>query len=547
MRPPNQEGGAELSTATDRVTGPGIRPRSIPSWIWPLAAYFLICLFVQASTGAWNAPFTAYPDEPAHFVGAVMVRDYLASAPAAGPRAFAEDYYRRYPYFGVGIWPPLFYVVTALWFLIAGVGRLQALLVVAAATAGAAMLVDALVRKRAGLVAGFCAGLLFLSLPEVQRWMCAVVADDVVAFFFLAAAAWLIRYFELANFRNAVGFALCAACAILTKYTAWFLFLLPLAGLISLRRFELLRKSSFWLQVLVIAAVIGPWTIWTWKFIARVPGLPLGSLTGRVSGFFVGSFRLFPPLLAVAIVLGLVALAMRPGAWKADTAVLCLLFVGLVAYLSVAPPAGIEGRYLVPAAGALLVLSFAGWKAALEPLTRRGGAWAKVVPAFFVVLALPMAATHLRAYRRPPQYPIRSIVETIVANPAWNGKRILVAADLEGPIIAEFARQDRRPPGHWLRRPSKVLATSDWFGREYSSRFHLADELQAWLLQGQVEVIVWHRRSGAKLQPHEALLAQVLETHPPFLRKVASFDSAAWEIYEYVPPPPAAAPVTSGR
>ncbi|HEY1206368.1 MAG: glycosyltransferase family 39 protein [Bryobacteraceae bacterium] len=488
---------------------------------------------MQASTGAWNASFTSYPDEPAHFVGSVMVRDYLASLPAA-PRRFAENYYWHYPYFGVGIWPPLLYLITALWFLIAGVGRVQALLVVAAATAGTASVICSLVRKRAGLVAGFCAGLLFLSLPEVQRWLCAVVADNVVTFFCLAAAACLIRYFEAASFRSALGFALCAGCAILTKYSAWFLCVLPFAALVALRRFDLLRKRSLWTQPIAIGATVGPWAIWTAKFITRVPAWPLGSVPGRLGAFSLEAVRILPPVLAVAAAVGLLLLALRPGIWKADLAVLVFFVLGQIAFLSIAPPAGVETRYVLPVAGAVLVLAFAGWQAALEPLTRRGGAWAQAVPAFCLALTLPFAATHLRAYSRPPRYPIRNVVETIMANRAWDGKRILVASDLEGPIIAEFAIQDRPRPGHWLLRPSKVLASSNWYGSEYSSFFHSAEDLGAWLKEGHLAVIIWHQRHG-ELRPHEVFLGQVLAAHPPWLREVASFDSSAWEIYEYVP------------
>ena len=494
--------------------------------------YFAICVFVEASTGAWDAPFTSYPDEPAHMVGSVMMRDYLASLPAA-PRPFADSYYQHYPFFGVGIWPPMFYLVTAVWLLIAGVGRLQALLVVAAATAGAASVIGGLVRKRAGPAAGFSAGLLFLSLPEVQRWLCAVMADNVATFLCLAAAACLIRYFERATLGSALGFALCASCAILTKYTAWFLCVLPFAALVSLRRFDLLRKRSLWLQPAVIAAVVGPWTLWTLKFITRVPGLPLGSLVGRLVAFSLTAVRVLPPVLAVAAAGGVVVLVLKPGLWNVDVRVLVLFVLGQIAFLTIAPPAGVEGRYVLPVAAAVLVLSFAGWKAALEPLTRRGAAWA--FPSLCLALALPFAATHLRAYSRPPRYPVRTVVEAIAANQAWTGKRILVASDLEGPMIAEFALEDRRHPGHWLLRPSKTLASSNWYGMEYTGYFHSPEDLAAWLKEGHLAVIIWHRRDRGEMLPHEALLGQVLSTHPPWLREVDSFDSSAWEIWEYEP------------
>jgi hypothetical protein len=377
---PQEEGGEQLTPATNLGTGERAHRGRVPVWIWTFVAYLLICLVLQAATGAWRAPFTSYPDEPAHFVGGVMFHDYLTSGLKAAPKAFAENYYRHYPYFGVGIWPPLFYAIAAVWYLIVGVGRWQALLVVGVMTAGASSVVCALARKRAGLVAGLSAGLLFLSLPQVQRWTCAVMAENVVAFFCLAAAALSVRYFERTDLRSALGFGLCAACAILTKYTAWFLIVLPFAALVAMRRFDLLRRMSLWAQLLVIAALIGPWTIWTANLIARIPGSPIVSLTGRLSAFSVECFRLFPPVLAAVVVVGLAALALRPSAWRADVVVLAFLVLGQISFLSIAPPAGAEDRYLIGAAASLLVLSFAGWKAILDPVARHGGAWRKLFP-----------------------------------------------------------------------------------------------------------------------------------------------------------------------
>ncbi|MGP8248124.1 MAG: hypothetical protein ACLQVN_26875, partial [Bryobacteraceae bacterium] len=61
--------------------------------------YLAFCLLLDTSTGAWHTPFVAYPDEPAHFVGSVMVRDWLLSGRLLQPMAFARQYYGHYPYF----------------------------------------------------------------------------------------------------------------------------------------------------------------------------------------------------------------------------------------------------------------------------------------------------------------------------------------------------------------------------------------------------------------------------------------------------------------
>jgi hypothetical protein len=502
-------------------------------------AFLLLCLYVQGSTGAWVASFDSYPDEAGHFVGAVMVHDYLASGLSSNPSHFARQYYNHYPFFAIGYWPPLFYILTGLWFLAVGVGRFQALLVSAAAAAGMAWMLYGLVRKRAGAVAGFCAGILFLSLPEVQRWVCAVMVDEMVGFFCLAAAVLLLRYLDEPNFRNAIYCGLCCAFATLTKYSGAYVCVLPLAACICLRRFSLLRKPSFLAQYLVMVLLVGPWALWTAKLEAvglpRMPP-PIGRRVGR---YLMDLFRIFPPVLVAIVILGLLALIIMPRAWREDLVVISLLCAGCLVFVILAPVAP-ESRYLlVPCAG-LLALSFAGWVAALEPLTRRGPMGARAVPALAAILTLCIAAAYLRNYERPPEYQIRSVVEAIVRDPAWADKRIIVAPDLEGPMIAEFAIEDRHRPGYQLLRPSKLFAEQGWFGEGYMSHFQSSDEMMAYLRLNPVDLIVWRLQSRTPRKVHIRYMDQMLSHYPLAWQKVVSFGSASgalssWMVYKFVP------------
>ena len=506
-------------------------------------AFLLLCLFIQGSTGAWHASFDAYPDEAGHFVGAVMVHDYLASGLSSNPSHFARQYYNHYPFFGIGYWPPLFYLLTGLWFLVVGVGRVQALLVSAVAATGMAWFLYSLVRKRAGLVAGFCAGVLFLSLPEVQRWMCAVMVDEMVGFFCFAAVIVLLRYLDHPDLRTAILCGLCCAFATLTKYSGAYVCALPLAACICLRRFSLIRKPGFLAQYLVMVLLIGPWAIWTLKL--QTIGLPRmpPPITRRVGRYLVDLFRIFPPVLAAVVILGLLALLVMPRVWRADVVVIALLCAGCLVFVVLAPVAP-ESRYLlVPCAG-LLALSFAGWEAALQPLTRRGpmgaplGAW--IVPALAVIVTLCMATAYLRNYERPPVYPIRSVVQAIVGDPAWADKRIIVAPDLEGPIIAEFAIQDRHRPGYQLLRPSKLFAEQGWFEEGYTSRFQSAAEMMAYLRQNPVDLIVWRMQPRTLRKAHVRYMDEMLKQYPLAWQRVVSFGSAgsdlsSWIVYKFVP------------
>jgi hypothetical protein len=519
-------------------TGNAFAGRKVLTSALVAVAFLLLCLFVQGSTGAWDASFDSYPDEAGHFVGAVMVRDYLASGLSSNPSRFAQQYYTHYPFFGIGYWPPLFYILTGLWLLVAGVGRFQALLVSAVAVTGMAWVLYGLVRERAGLVAGFCAGILFLSLPEVQRWMCAVMVDEMVGFFCLGAAVLLLRYLDAPGFRNAICCGLCCACATLTKYSGAYVCVLPLAACICLRRFSLLRKPSFLAQYLVMGLLIGPWALWTAKLQAvGLPRMP-PPITRRVGRYLIELFEIFPPVLAAVVILGLLALMIMPRVWRADLVVIGLLCIGCLVFVILAPVAP-ESRYLlVPCAG-LLALSFAGWVAALEPLTRRAPMGAQVVPALAVLLTLCMAVAHLRKYNRPPEYSLRSVVQAIVGDPAWADKRIMVSPELEGAMIAEFAVQDRHRPGYRLLRPSKLFAEQGWFGEGYASRFQSCEEMMAYLRRNPVDLIVWRLPSRTPRKAHIRYMGEMLRQYPLAWQRIV-FGSVGgalspWMLYKFVP------------
>ena len=510
--------------------------KAIPS-LGVALGFLLLCLFIQRSVGAADAAFFAYPDEPSHFIGSVMVRDYLASGLSGNPYRFAQNYYSRYPFFAVGYWPPMFYILTGLWLLVFGVGKFQALFISAGAAAGMAWLLFSLVRKRAGSIAGCCAGLIFLSLTEVQYWTSAVMVDLLVGFFAMAAAVRLLSYMDRPSYPNAILCALCCGCATLTKYSGAYACLLPLAACILLGRFSLLRKPSFLVLHAVIAGMVLPWVLWTSK-LSEV-GLPKeqrGAMVSRILPFLTEPFRLFPLALAVVVIIGLLALLLTPRVWGADIVVIALLFAGCVGLLLVSPVVGAERRYLFVASASLLALSFAGWAALVERSAGlRAGAWA--MPALAAILMVSIVPAQLLGRPRLPENLIRRAVKTIVENPAWAGKRILVAPDLEGPVIAEFAIQDRHRPGYTLLRPGKLFADRDWMGGHYQSHFQSEGEMVDYLRQNPVDLIVWHRQAQVPLLAHQRFMEEMLEASDSSWHRVASFNSIdasqpSWEIYE---------------
>src|SRR5580765_351093 len=68
---------------------------------------------LQVAAGAYQSERNSYSDEAAHFMNALVLRDYIREGLSQNPLRFAEDYYRHYPKIAPGMWPPLFSTAVA--------------------------------------------------------------------------------------------------------------------------------------------------------------------------------------------------------------------------------------------------------------------------------------------------------------------------------------------------------------------------------------------------------------------------------------------------
>ncbi|MGA2149437.1 MAG: glycosyltransferase family 39 protein [Bryobacteraceae bacterium] len=518
------------------------RPTQTPGWKRLLApaaiavVYLAFCLLLDTATGAWHAPFVAYPDEPAHFVGSAMFHDWLLSGRLLQPMAFARQYYEHYPYFAVGHWPPLFYAAVGSWFLLAGVGRWQALVIPAVCAAGSAWLLFALARRRGGTVAGFCAGLLYLCLPYVQQTTTMVMVDHVTTFLSLVVLFLCLGLVRNPSLAGGVRCALACAAAVLTKYDAIYLCALPFALTLCTGRLAWWRKPAFWLQPLIVAVLVGPWAWWTARLAAY--GLPPGrSLLdpGRPLDILNVLWHMLPVPLVAPLALGLIALLAFPSRWGVEEIGTGLVAAGSAGFLLISP-VGAEPRYLLVPAAALLALSIFGWAALLA---KASGTARRTAVACLVAGTLTFGLVEWGRFPRPAPYPVETLVKAVVGDSRWRGQRILVPPNLEGAFIAEFVWLGPQEPPYQLVRPNKAFTSQGWNGENYSSRMHSPEEMIAYLEQRPVSLILWEDRPLNELRPHERVMGEMLKNYPARWRPVFALNGAsaspAWFIFEYVP------------
>src|SRR5712691_10983090 len=121
------------------------------------------------ASGAFKTGFDHHPDEPAHFVTGLMLRDYIVEGFPSAPMTFATDFYLHYPEVAFGHWPPVFYVLQAAWMLVFGVSRTSVLCMMLATTAVLGATLYAVVSRALGTwLAGLAAAVLLVCVPLVR-------------------------------------------------------------------------------------------------------------------------------------------------------------------------------------------------------------------------------------------------------------------------------------------------------------------------------------------------------------------------------------------
>ena len=84
MTSADARGSAALGAPPSRALRSGIRTLVVFSLL-PVCLFFLTAACLERASGAFQSDFGAYPDEPAHYVTGLMMRDYIAGLFPASP------------------------------------------------------------------------------------------------------------------------------------------------------------------------------------------------------------------------------------------------------------------------------------------------------------------------------------------------------------------------------------------------------------------------------------------------------------------------------
>ena len=514
-----------------------------PLWLKALvfSALFLVVVVLQNLSGAYQAEFGGYPDEPAHYVTSVMVRDYLAGGKFSAPMQFASNYYKAYPKVAFGHWPPLLYAVQGVWMLVFSESRASVLIELALTTTIAAFLLFLIAARHFGTGAGVLSSFLLVCLPIVQAYSDEEMAESLLLLTGFAAVIYFYRYLETKRWHHSMWFGIFCSLAILTKGNGWALALVPPIAIVLTRNFAVLKKPSLWIPLPIVAVLCLPWQILTLEMAHR----------GWVGGegpnlkYTIDSLWQFAVLLcglpgwaiAALAIWGIWLRVIRPASFgrvKPFDAVMFALLISIWVFHAVVP-AGVEPRKMVNALPAVILFALAGgqWIAKRISLVRAlklTPAWSSPLLAGFVALLFTVQTF---AIPREQHYGFTEAGRYIEQRPDLNNAVILVSSerDGEGLLISELMMQDARPD-HLILRANKMLSVSDWNGNVAKEFCHTPGDIMEFLKRENVRAVVMDTYPPRVHYRHNDLILQAIRDYPASFNLASTFGAGMVQIYD---------------
>ena len=268
------------------------------------------CYF-SAERNFWNS------DSPRHAMNGVFVKDLIASHPFHNPVRYAVDYYLKYPALTIGLYPSLFFLLSAPFFALFGVSHLAALLPVTILFFVYITGCYAVARRWLNWPLALAAALAAAGAPEIAMWGRQVMLDIPSCAFQVWSVWCILRYVDTERTHWLYGAALCFVAAVYVKIPAVFLAVVLITALLLFKGIRMFRDRHVLICLSLILVALIPLAVATREFgrvnIASVTVHRTGS--GSVTllttiGNWLWYLRRLPeqlgwPLLAVSLIGGL--------------------------------------------------------------------------------------------------------------------------------------------------------------------------------------------------------------------------------------------------
>lgn len=460
------------------------------------AVLWMLAALLQWKAGAFAAEFSSNPDESAHYVTGLMIRDYIASGHFTSPMRYAEQYYAHYPKVAFGMWPPFFHIVEAIWTLVFSPGKVSVLSLMALIAAVTGSSIYYLLSRKHGRQLAFAGAALFVLAPLVQVSTSAVMADSLVALLDLWAMIWLVRYLEGERTRDAVLFGVFTALSMATKANGVALVLLPVLAVPLTRSWHLVRVRGLYYAAAIVMVFGAPWVVLSYWLIERSMGgeaVTVVVIAGTALAYVQTLWAALGGILSLFCIVGMAGFLMEWWRSRTDFTLagsFALLF-SVWGYHSLIGNG--TGRYMISALPPALILTVAGfmWVARRIPfavsLNTRVAALGAFTAAIFAAQSWAVPYKPYQGFDQPAHF--------LLTTPEFAAGNFLVVSHArgEGAFITEVAMHDNRP-GHFVLRSTKVLSSTNWYGNIYRERYRNSKEICEFLDRAPIDAVLLDTR-----------------------------------------------------
>ena len=289
------------------------------------------------------------------------------------------------------------------------------------------------------------------------------------------------------------------------------------------RRFDLLRRPSFWLPVPIVGCLAVPWYLLTYSLVSQGFRYAWGLhyVADATRGNSIALLAAVGPVLLAAGLCGWVAVVWSAHRPKGDQVMTCVaaLFAAVLIFQSVVP-ADIQDRYLEPGLPPLLILAGAALRYVLDRI------WCRLPAALgrMRVLTTTLLAIALAASMIPPVVSVPPKTElgfTNAASLVWqhvdphNPVALVVARQsVEASAVAELATHDPHWPSLFAVRGSRLLGGGGYNNSDYKPRFDTATEVMAAIDAYRIPLVLFSSDSSAGEWKHVRQVAEAMKLYP---------------------------------
>jgi Dolichyl-phosphate-mannose-protein mannosyltransferase len=505
-----------------------LRTLSKAEGIVAFAALLGFIVALQFLGGAYASGFGGYPDEPAHMVTSLMVRDFIAGLDFRHPLQFAQQYYYHYPKVAIGHWPPVFYGALGTWFLIVGASRSSALMFIAIVATATATIIYFTGKRLMGRWAGIFAAVLFVASPLVQESSAEVMIEHPVTLGMLVSTLCFARFAKTGRIGDGVAFGTISAAAILTDGDAWALALVPGVTVALTNRWYLLRHPGLWLSAVPVLVACVPWYIFTLH-------MRNGTWVGSTGSSWVQAIPAFSWSISLAVGFPILIFAFI-GVWTTiihvtsrtkvvpEWPALAGLAIGTL-ILHCVTPVGFDARYMMTLLPSIVLFSSAGVDDIAHRLSARlpiGIVQIGLAVALMALFSLDSFALPIRLRNNGYARLVGDVMARVSNVPQiW---LISSGSTGEGGLVTAVALNEGHPKSYVLRG-KQILAGGDWLWNSTEDRFDTPAKLARLLDDMHVTIIVIDDQipSGQRrpyqdhlqeLMAHEGKKWELIEAYP---------------------------------